>query len=280
MWCRDWRPSLKPSRSCLTVPITANWCCRSRAKTNDTGGGGGPRLRPPFTAAGRQKVYNGGTSHAPCPESDIPCPGCMAGPHIKDRTMTQRLILASNNAGKLKEFNELLSTVGFSVHAQGEFNVPEADEPFHTFVENALQKARHASRLTGLPALADDSGVCVNALGGAPGVYSARFAGEPKSDARNNEKMIADLAGHADKSAYYYCVLVFVRHADDPQPVIADGRWNGEMIATARGNGGFGYDPHFYLPALGKCAAELTADEKNALSHRGQALRALVEKLK
>jgi XTP/dITP diphosphohydrolase len=110
--------------------------------------------------------------------------------------MTQRLILASNNAGKLKEFNELLSTVGFEVHAQGEYDVPEADEPFHTFVENALQKARHASRLTGLPALADDSGVCVNALGGAPGVYSARFAGEPKSDARNNEKMIAELAKH------------------------------------------------------------------------------------
>jgi XTP/dITP diphosphohydrolase len=194
--------------------------------------------------------------------------------------MTQRLILASNNAGKLKEFNALLSTVGFSVHAQGEYDVPEADEPFHTFVENALQKARHASRLTGLPALADDSGVCVNALGGAPGVYSARFAGEPKSDARNNQKMIADLAAHADKSAYYYCVLVFVRHADDPQPVIADGRWNGEMIAEARGNGGFGYDPHFYVPALGKCAAELTSEEKNAMSHRGQALRALVEKLK
>jgi XTP/dITP diphosphohydrolase len=194
--------------------------------------------------------------------------------------MTQRLILASNNAGKLKEFNELLSTVGFSVHAQGEFGVPEADEPFHTFVENALQKARHASRLTGLPALADDSGVCVNALGGAPGVYSARYAGEPKSDASNSEKLIADLAAHADKSAYYYCVLVFVRHADDPQPVIADGRWNGEMVATARGNGGFGYDPHFFIPSLGKCAAELSSDEKNAMSHRGQALRALVEKLK
>jgi XTP/dITP diphosphohydrolase len=194
--------------------------------------------------------------------------------------MTQRLILASNNAGKLKEFNQLLSTVGFSVHAQGEYNVPEADEPFHTFVENALQKARHAARLTGLPALADDSGVCVNALGGKPGVYSARFAGEPKSDARNNQKMIADLAGYDDKSAYYYCVLVLVRHADDPQPVIADGRWNGVMIDTPRGNGGFGYDPYFFIPALGKCAAELTPEEKNALSHRGQALRALVEKLK
>ncbi len=194
--------------------------------------------------------------------------------------MTQQLILASNNAGKLKEFNELLSTVGFAVHAQGEFAVPEADEPFATFVENALQKARHAARLTGLPALADDSGVCVNALGGAPGVYSARYAGEPKSDERNNAKLVADLASHADKSAYYYCVLVFVRHADDPQPVIADGRWNGEIVAAPRGAGGFGYDPHFWLPALGKCAAELSPDEKNALSHRGQALRALVEKLR
>jgi XTP/dITP diphosphohydrolase len=204
----------------------------------------------------------------------------MSASFTSPNIMTQRLILASNNKGKLKEFNELLSTVGFDVHAQGEFDVPEADEPFHTFVENALQKARHASRLTGLPALADDSGVCVNALGGAPGVYSARFAGEPKSDARNNEKMIAELAKHQDKSAYYYCVLVFARHPDDPQPIIADGRWNGVMVDTPRGDGGFGYDPYFYIPSLGKCAAELSADEKNALSHRGQALRALVEKLK
>jgi XTP/dITP diphosphohydrolase len=194
--------------------------------------------------------------------------------------MTQRLILASNNAGKLKEFSEILGPIGFTLHPQGEFDVPEADEPFATFVENALEKARHASRLTGLPALADDSGVCVNAFGGKPGVWSARFAGEPKSDARNNEKVIADLEAHADKSAYYYCVLVYVRHADDPQPVIADGRWNGEITPLARGSNGFGYDPHFYIPALGKCAAELTSAEKNALSHRGQALRALVEKLK
>ncbi|WP_028104808.1 RdgB/HAM1 family non-canonical purine NTP pyrophosphatase [Pseudoduganella violaceinigra] len=194
--------------------------------------------------------------------------------------MTQRIVLASNNKGKLKEFNELLSTIGFSVHPQGEFDVPEAEEPFHTFVENALTKARHAARLTGLPALADDSGVCVNALGGAPGVYSARYAGEPKSDARNNEKVIADLAAHADKSAYYYCVLVYVRHADDPQPVIADGRWEGVISAEARGEGGFGYDPHFLIPALGKHVAELAPEEKNRLSHRGQALRALVEKLK
>jgi XTP/dITP diphosphohydrolase len=194
--------------------------------------------------------------------------------------MTQRLVLASNNAGKLKEFAELLAPIGFALHPQGEFDVPEAEEPHATFVENALEKARHAARLTGLPALADDSGVCVNALGGAPGVYSARYAGEPKSDARNNEKLIADLAGQQDKSAYYYCVLVYVRHADDPQPVIADGRWNGVLIDAPRGAHGFGYDPYFLLPALGKTAAELAPAEKNAISHRGQALRALVEKLR
>jgi len=193
--------------------------------------------------------------------------------------MTQRLILASNNAGKLKEFAELLGPIGFELHPQGEFNVPEAEEPFGTFVENALQKARHAARLTGLPALADDSGVCVNALGGAPGVYSARFAGEPKSDARNNAKLVADLADHADKSAYYYCVLVYVRHADDPQPVIADGVWRGRIIDTPRGANGFGYDPYFLVPDFGKTAAELAPEEKNAVSHRGQALRALVDKL-
>lgn len=194
--------------------------------------------------------------------------------------MTQRLILASNNAGKLKEFAQLLAPIGFDLHPQGEFDVPEAEEPFGTFVENALAKARHASRLTGLPALADDSGVCVNALGGAPGVHSARFGGEPKSDDRNNRKLLADLATRTDKSAYYYCVLVYVRHPDDPQPIIADGRWDGDIIATPRGANGFGYDPHFLIPALGKTVAELEPQEKNALSHRGQALRALVEKLK
>ncbi|RJF98346.1 RdgB/HAM1 family non-canonical purine NTP pyrophosphatase [Noviherbaspirillum saxi] len=194
--------------------------------------------------------------------------------------MTKTLILASNNAGKLKEFGQMLAPLGFDVRPQGEFNVPEAEEPHPTFIENALAKARHAARLTGLPALADDSGICANALGGAPGVYSARYAGEPKSDARNNEKLIADLAAQGDKSAYYYCVLVLVRHADDPQPVIAEGRWNGEVIADPRGQGGFGYDPYFLLPELGKTAAELSAEEKNRLSHRGQALRVLVEKLR
>ena len=194
--------------------------------------------------------------------------------------MSRTLILASNNAGKLKEFSALLAPINFDLHTQSEFNVPEAEEPHVTFIENAIAKARHAARLTGKPALADDSGVCVNALGGAPGVYSARYAGEPKSDQRNNEKLIADLAAHADKSAYYYCVLVFVRHADDPQPVIADSRWNGEMIATPRGQGGFGYDPYFWIPELEKTAAELTSEEKNRVSHRGQALRALIKKLR
>ena len=194
--------------------------------------------------------------------------------------MLRTLVLASNNAGKLKEFGQLLSPVGFDIHPQGEFNVPEADEPYLTFVENALTKARHAARITGKPALADDSGVCVNALQGAPGVLSARYAGEPKSDAENNRKLVADLVQHQDKSAYYYCVLVFVRHADDPQPVIADGSWHGEIITEPRGEGGFGYDAHFLLPDLGKTAAELSSSEKNAVSHRGQALRALVEKLR
>lgn len=194
--------------------------------------------------------------------------------------MTKSLVLASNNAGKLKEFGEMLAPIGFDVRPQREFNVPEAEEPHPTFVENALAKARHAARLTGLPALADDSGICADALNGAPGVHSARYAGEPKSDARNNAKLIADLHAHDDKSAHYYCVLVYVRHADDPQPVIAEGRWDGVVVEEARGEGGFGYDPHFLLPALGRTAAELSAEEKNRLSHRGQALRALVEKLR
>ncbi|MDO8439371.1 MAG: RdgB/HAM1 family non-canonical purine NTP pyrophosphatase [Telluria sp.] len=194
--------------------------------------------------------------------------------------MANVLVLASNNAGKLREFDQLLRPLGFELHPQGEFGVGEAEEPHCTFVENALVKARHASAATGLPALADDSGVCANALGGAPGVLSARYAGEPKSDVRNNRKLVDDLMPHADKSAYYYCVLVMVRHAGDPQPIIAEGRWDGEIIATPRGNGGFGYDPHFLLPALGLTAAELDAAQKNQLSHRGQALRMLVEKLR
>lgn len=194
--------------------------------------------------------------------------------------MPRTIVVASNNAGKLKEFSEMLAPIGIELRAQSEYGVPEADEPYLTFLENALAKARHASRLTGLPALADDSGICADALDGAPGVQSARYAGEPKSDARNNQKLITDLAPHADKSASYYCVLVYVRYADDPKPVIAEGSWQGEIIATPRGNNGFGYDPHFWIAALNKTAAELEPEEKNQLSHRGQALRALIEKLR
>jgi XTP/dITP diphosphohydrolase len=193
--------------------------------------------------------------------------------------MTQSLVLASNNAGKLAEFAQLLAPLGFEIKSQRELDIPEAEEPFGTFVENALAKARHASHLSGLPALADDSGICVPALGGVPGVQSARYAGEPRSDAANNAKLVRDIAAHADKSAYYYCVLVMVRHADDPQPIIADGVWHGQLIEQPRGQGGFGYDPYFFLPSLGKTAAELSAEEKNNLSHRGQALRALINKL-
>jgi XTP/dITP diphosphohydrolase len=193
--------------------------------------------------------------------------------------MTQSLVLASNNAGKLAEFAQLLAPLGFAIKSQRELDIPEAEEPFGTFVENALAKARHASQLSGLPALADDSGICVPALGGAPGVQSARYAGEPRSDAANNAKLVRDIVAHADKSAYYYCVLVMVRHADDPQPIIADGVWHGQLIEQPRGQGGFGYDPYFFLPSLGKTAAELAAEEKNNLSHRGQALRVLINKL-
>ena len=190
-----------------------------------------------------------------------------------------KLVVASSNPGKLREFSQLLAPLGWKAVAQKELGVPECPEPHCTFVENALAKARHASRCTGLPALADDSGLCVAALGGAPGVQSARYAGEPKSDTRNNEKLVADLAPHADKRGHYVCMLVFVRHADDPQPIIAEGEWRGEIIAEPRGSGGFGYDPYFLLPHCGLTAAELSAEEKNRCSHRALALRALVERL-
>ncbi|HXX85615.1 MAG TPA: RdgB/HAM1 family non-canonical purine NTP pyrophosphatase [Casimicrobiaceae bacterium] len=190
-----------------------------------------------------------------------------------------RLVLASGNPGKLREFRRLLSPLGIELIAQADLDVAEAHEPHATFVENALAKARHASSLTRLPALADDSGICVEALGGAPGVQSARYAGEPKSDARNNAKLVADLAGIADRRAHYYCVLVLLRHGDDPEPILAEGRWHGTIIDTPRGSGGFGYDPHFLDAKTGLTGAELPLDTKNELSHRGQAMRALVARL-
>nr|CAI78498.1 xanthosine triphosphate pyrophosphatase [uncultured beta proteobacterium] len=163
---------------------------------------------------------------------------------------------------------------------QSQFNVPDCPEPYVTFVENCLAKARHASLHSGLPALADDSGICVEALGGAPGVQSARYAGEPKSDDRNNDKLIAALANETNRRAHYTCVMVYVRHPDDPEPVIAEGRWFGEIIDTPRGEGGFGYDPYFLVPEFGKTGAELDADTKNSISHRGKALRDLVDQLR
>lgn len=190
------------------------------------------------------------------------------------------LVLASNNPGKLREFAALLAPLGIEVLPQAHFNVPEAEEPHCTFVENALAKARHAARHTGLPALADDSGLCVHALAGAPGVQSARFAGEPRSDTRNNALLVERLSGQADRRAHYVCVLVRVGHADDPQPLIADGEWHGEIIDTPRGSAGFGYDPHFLIPELGQTAAELDAALKNTLSHRGAACRHLLARLR
>jgi XTP/dITP diphosphohydrolase len=192
--------------------------------------------------------------------------------------MIPRLVLASGNAGKLREFRRLLAPLAIEVLAQAELGIPDADEPHVTFVENALAKARHASVLSGLPALADDSGICVRALGGAPGVKSARYAGDPKSDARNNAMLVAALAGVADRRAHYACLLVLVRHAEDPQPIIAEGEWRGTIVDAPRGAGGFGYDPHF-LDASGFTAAELPLARKNELSHRGQAMRALIAKL-
>ena len=190
-----------------------------------------------------------------------------------------RLVIASSNAGKLREFHRLLSPLGIEVIAQADLNIPDADEPHATFVENALAKARHASQLARLPALADDSGVCVDALGGAPGVHSARYAGEPRSDARNNAKLVAALAGVADRRAHYYCMLALTRHADDPEPILAEGRWHGVIVDVPRGAGGFGYDPHFVDLPTGLTGAELPLGQKNSLSHRGQALRALVARL-
>ena len=190
-----------------------------------------------------------------------------------------RVVLASNNAGKLREFHRLLAPLGIEVIAQSDLGIPEADEPHPTFVENALAKARNASARAKLPALADDSGICVRALAGAPGVQSARYAGEPKSDARNNAKLIAALDGIADRRAHYACVLALLRHEHDPEPIVAEGTWHGTIVDAPRGTGGFGYDPHFLDAATGLTAAELPLERKNELSHRGKAIRALIARL-
>ena len=193
--------------------------------------------------------------------------------------MIGRIVLASGNAGKLREFRRLLEPLGIDVAAQAELGIAPADEPHVTFIENAIAKARHASAQSRLPALADDSGICVDALGGAPGVRSARFAGEPVSDARNNRALVEALRGAADRRAHYYCVLVLMRGADDSEPIIAEGAWRGTIVDLPRGSGGFGYDPHFQDDETGLTGAELPLARKNELSHRGKAMRAMLARL-
>jgi XTP/dITP diphosphohydrolase len=192
--------------------------------------------------------------------------------------MIQKLVIASGNAGKLAEIQALLTPLNIDVLPQSDFNVSEAPEPHLTFIENALAKARHASLQTGLPALADDSGLCLEALEGAPGVHSAYFCGE-KDDAKNNAHVLKTLKEHENRFAHYYCCLVLVRKHDDPQPLIAEGIWAGQILKKARGNNGFGYDPIFMDNMTGKSAAELSPEIKNKISHRGQALRKLLRQL-
>ena len=195
----------------------------------------------------------------------------------------KKVVIASNNPGKLRELAALLAPLGIEAVAQSELGVTEAEEPHATFVENALAKARHASRATGLPALADDSGLCVPGLGGEPGVHSAYYAGasgeRAERDARNNAKLVAALTAGADQRAFYYCVLVLVRSAADHTPLIAEGAWHGEIVLAPRGSGGFGYDPYFVPRGDTRTAAELGPEEKNRVSHRALAAAALRQRL-
>ncbi|MEP6607856.1 MAG: RdgB/HAM1 family non-canonical purine NTP pyrophosphatase [Burkholderiaceae bacterium] len=197
--------------------------------------------------------------------------------------MTRRIVLATGNPGKLREFSMLLENFAGpsepQLVPQGSLGIGGGAEPHSTFVENALTKARHAAALSGLPALADDSGLCVDALKGAPGILSARFAGEPADDAQNNRELLRRLAGVTQRDAHYVCVLVAVRTADDPEPLIADGRWHGQILNACRGEGGFGYDPLFYISDLGQTAAELEPQHKNRISHRGIAVAAFAARL-
>lgn len=195
-------------------------------------------------------------------------------------TAMQKLVLASNNAGKVKEFQALLAPLNFQVIPQGELGIPSAEEPHFTFVENALAKARHASAASGLPALADDSGICVHALDGMPGVLSARYAGDQGNDAANNQKLIDALKDQPNKGAHYVCALVFVSSVNDPEPIIVQTRWYGQIVEHAAGSNGFGYDPHFFLTEQQCTAAQLDPAQKNLISHRGQALHELIVQLR
>ena len=192
--------------------------------------------------------------------------------------MTQKIVLASGNAGKLREFQQLLADCGFAVLPQSEFNVDNVEETGLSFVENAILKARHACAQTGLPALADDSGIAVDALLGRPGIYSARYAGEPASDVNNNAKLLEQLHGvpEQQRTARYHCILAFMRHAEDPTPILCHGSWEGVILTAPRGEGGFGYDPLFFVPSHQCTAAELDSAEKNRISHRGLAMQELL----
>jgi XTP/dITP diphosphohydrolase len=194
--------------------------------------------------------------------------------------MNKTLVLATGNPGKVSELANMLSPLNINVVPQSDFNVSDVAETGTTFVENAIIKARHAAKITGMPAIADDSGLEVDGLNGAPGVYSARFAGQGASDQDNIDKLLAELANNPVRSARFWCVLVLMRHADDPTPLICSASWEGEITQTQHGEGGFGYDPVFYVPSLECTSAELTKAQKNAVSHRGQALQALLNELK
>lgn len=193
----------------------------------------------------------------------------------------KKVVLASNNAGKLREFSAMLKTINIDVRPQAEFGIAEADETGLTFIENSIIKARNACEHSGLPAIADDSGIEVDALRGAPGIYSARYAGPECDDLANNHKLIGALqqVTAEARTARYRAVLVYMRHAEDPAPLIAEGTWEGLIIDTPRGENGFGYDPYFLLPELDKTGAELDSEHKNSLSHRGKALHILLGKL-
>ncbi|WP_414057168.1 XTP/dITP diphosphatase [Pantoea dispersa] len=194
----------------------------------------------------------------------------------------QKVVLATGNPGKVRELADLLAALGLDIVAQTELGVESAEETGLTFIENAILKARHAAQITGLPAIADDSGLAVDALGGAPGIYSARYAGIDASDQQNLDKLLQalELVPDGERQAQFHCVLVYVRHAADPTPLVFHGSWAGEITRAAAGEGGFGYDPIFYVPALGKTAAELSKDEKRAVSHRGKALTLLLEAMR
>lgn len=195
-------------------------------------------------------------------------------------TFPQKIVLASGNQGKVREFTSLFAEYGVDVIAQKELGVEDVPETGTTFVENAIIKARHAAKVTGLPAIADDSGLVVDALGGAPGIYSARFAGEDATDSDNIDKLLVELAGSDNRKAHFFCTLVFMRHAGDPVPLVSQGKWEGEILSAREGDGGFGYDPVFNVPSHNCTAAQLDKTEKNRISHRGNALAILLESMR